>query len=233
VIALDEHDFSDGEALAQALALDVANRLRTAIRARGEALIALSGGTTPRRFLQRLAQQSLDWTRTTITLADERWVAPQDPRSNEHLLRETLLTGAAAAAHFVPLYKPVATPEDGYATIAANVAKLHFPFDAVLLGMGADGHCASLFPDGDRLDDALRPGSGVRVMPMRAPSAGEPRMTLTLAALVNTRSLYLHIEGADKDAAFDRAMSADGTPLAPIRSVLQQSPVLPKLFRCS
>ncbi len=231
--ALDEHDFTDAEVLAQALALDVANVLRTAIETRGEALIALSGGNTPRRFLQLLGQQPLDWTRTTLTLADERWVPPQNPRSNEHLLRETLLTGAAAAAHFVPLYKPVATPEDGYATIAANVAKLHFPFDVVLLGMGADGHCASLFPDGDRLEDALQPGSDVRVMPMRAPSAGEPRMTLTLAALVNTRSLYLHIEGADKDAAFARAMSTDDTSQAPIRTVLQHAPVLPKLFRCS
>jgi 6-phosphogluconolactonase len=232
-VAIAERRFADGETLAQALAQDVANDVRAGIQARGEALIALSGGTTPRRFLELLGQQALDWAHTTVTLADERWVPAQDPRSNERLLRETLLRGAAAAAHFVPLYTTAPTPQEGYATIAANVAKLHFPFDAVVLGMGTDGHCASLFPDGDRITQALQPDAQARVLPMLAPSAGEPRITLTLAALVDTRALYLHFEGAAKSQAFQSIQQADPTLAnAPIRSVLQHSPVLPKLFRC-
>jgi len=232
-VAIVERVFADAETLAQTLALNVANELRTGIAARGEALVALSGGTTPRRFLELLAQQSLDWTRTTVTLADERWVPPQNPRSNERLLRETLLRGAAAAAHFVPLYTAAAGPEQGCASIAANVAKLHFPFDAVVLGMGNDGHCASLFADGDRIDDALRADAEARVMPMHAPSAGEPRMTLTLAALVNTRSMFVHIQGAEKDDVFARIQrDAPGLAQAPIGKVLQHSPVMPILFRC-
>ena len=233
-IAINERVFADAEVLAQALALDVANALRAGITARGEALIALSGGTTPHRFLELLAQQTLDWARTTVTLADERWVPPQDPRSNERLLRETLLRDKAAEARFVPLYAAAASPQEGYATIAANVAKLHFPFDAVVLGMGTDGHCASLFADGDRIDDALRPDAIARVMPMRAPSAAEPRMTLTLAALVNTRALYLQFEGAEKGDVFARIQRDEGQghAQAPIRTVLQHSPVTPVLFRC-
>jgi len=232
-IAIADRRFADDETLAQALALDVANDLRAGIKARGQALVALSGGTTPRRFLELLGQQSLDWTRTTVTLADERWVPSSDPRSNERLLRETLLRGDAAAAHFVPLYVSAASPQEGYATIAANVAKLHFPFDAVVLGMGMDGHCASLFADGDRIDEALQPQLPERVLPMRAPSAGEPRMTLTLAALVSTRALYLHFEGDEKNRIFERIQQQDAALAnAPVRRVLQHSPVLPKLFRC-
>jgi 6-phosphogluconolactonase len=232
-VAIAERRFANAQTLAQALAREVADDLRAGIQARGEALIALSGGTTPRRFLEVLGQQVLDWAHTTITLADERWVPPQDSRSNERLLRETLLRGAAAAARFVPLYAAAATPQVGDATIAANVAKLHFPFDAVVLGMGADGHCASLFADGDRIIDALRPDAQARVLPMYAPSAGEPRITLTLAALIDTRALYLHFEGAAKSQVFDQIQKADpALANAPILSVLQHSPVLPKLFRC-
>jgi 6-phosphogluconolactonase len=232
-IAIAECRFADDETLAHALALEVVRDLRAGIQARGQALVALSGGTTPRRFLELLGQQSLDWTRTTITLADERWVPPTDSRSNERLLRETLLRGDAAAARFVPLYTAAPTPQDGYATIAANVAKLHFPFDAVVLGMGNDGHCASLFPDGDRIDQALQTDTPARVLPMHAPSAGEARMTLTLAALVNTRAMYLHFEGEAKSHVFAQIQALDPARAnAPVQRVLQHSPVLPKLFRC-
>jgi 6-phosphogluconolactonase len=232
-IAIAERRFIDAETLARTLAHDVANDLRAGIQERGEALIGLSGGTTPRRFLEVLGQQALDWTCITVTLADERWVPPSDPRSNERLLRETLLRGAAAAARFVPLYTTAATPSDGYATIAANIAKLHFPFDAVVLGMGNDGHCASLFADGDCITEALQADTQARVLPMHAPSAGEPRVTLTLSALVDTRALYLHFEGAAKERVFERIQQDDPEfANAPVRRVLQHSPVTPKLFRC-
>ncbi|MDR3387538.1 MAG: 6-phosphogluconolactonase [Rudaea sp.] len=230
-IAIDERIFADADALAVALAREVANDLRAGIATRGGAIVALSGGTTPRRFLECLSREALDWTRTTVTLADERWVPPQDPRSNERLLRETLLRGAAAAARFVPLYADAVTPEQAYAAIAANVAKLPLPFDAVVLGMGTDGHCASLFPGGDHLDAALQPHSSIRVMTMRAAGADEPRMTLTLAALVDTHALYLQIEGTTKRDVFVRIQGGDVTP-APIRTVLQHSPVTPVSFWC-
>ncbi|HET8941092.1 MAG TPA: 6-phosphogluconolactonase [Rudaea sp.] len=231
-IALVEHDFDNDESLAIALAQTIAKYLRDAIAQRGHASIALSGGKTPRRLLQCLAEQRLDWSRVTITLADERWVPPGNPRSNEALLREALLRGNAAAARFIPLYVDTPTPEQGLAAVQKNVGVLKLPFDVVVLGMGLDGHCASLFPDGDNLQAALDPESSARVLPMRAPDAGEPRITFTLAALVQTRTLYVQIEGAAKREVFEHIVNGDaGFIDAPIRIVLQHSPVTAELFR--
>ncbi|MGA9333981.1 MAG: 6-phosphogluconolactonase [Rudaea sp.] len=232
-LELVQHEFDDSETLARTFARETADALREAIAARGHALIALSGGNTPRRFLERLGEQQLDWARTTITLADERWVPPDNARSNEHLLRETLLRGNAGAAHFVSLHVDTPTPEQGLAVVAERIANLVMPFDVVVLGMGDDGHCASLFPDGDNLQAALNPLGELRVMPMRAPDAPEPRITLTLAALIRTRRMYLQIEGETKGRLFARIR--DGDPAfsdAPVRSVLEHSHVVPIVLHC-
>jgi len=215
-------EFADPQALAQALADAVAADLRDAIAERARAALALSGGTTPRAFLRSLAQRELDWSRVAVTLADERCVPPDDARSNERLLRETLFTGAASAARFVPLHRDVPAPEDEVSAIDADIARIGLPFDVVVLGMGLDGHTASLFPDGDRLDAALDARGTSYVSPMRSPSASEPRMTLTLPALVATRHLALHIEGIGKRNAYE---SLDATsPLGAVLAVAS-SPV--------
>jgi len=143
-----------------------------------------------------------------------------------------LLRNKAAAATFVPLYVESKDPEIALPQVAENIAGLKFPFDVVVLGMGSDGHTASLFPGGDHLNDALRPNNVARVLPMRAPDAPEPRITLTLSALTSTRAMYLHIEGAEKKMVFDQAMSADARDRAPIRSVLESSQVTPGIFWC-
>lgn len=192
------HDFADAATLALRLADAVATDLRTAITLRGCATLVVSGGTTPRAFLCELAQHELDWSKVILTLADERWVPADSARSNEHWLRETLLQSAAASARFVPLHRDTPTPEHATAAVDADIARIGLPFDVVVLGMGLDGHTASLFPDGDRIAAALDARAASYVSPMRSPSAGEPRMTLTLSALVATRHLVLHIEGIDK-----------------------------------
>ena len=223
--------FANDAALAESFAHTVAANLRAAIDARGRALIGVSGGSTPRGFFKHLSNQDLDWNRVTITLCDDRWVAPASDRSNEHLLRETLLLNKAAKATFAPLYIDSPDPEAALPRVQAHVAKLSLPFDVIVLGMGSDGHTASLFPDGDHLAEACNPDSNARVLPMRAPDAPEPRITLTLAALIDTRTLYLHIEGADKRAVFDEAMTSDDSS-APIRKVLKASRVTPIVYWC-
>jgi 6-phosphogluconolactonase len=227
-----DHTFADDASLSKTFAEIVAANLRAGIDARGAALIGVSGGTTPRNFFSRLSEQTLDWSRVTVTLCDDRWVPPSNDRSNEHLLRATLLRNEAAAAKFVPLYLDSADPQDVLSQVAANVARLNFPFDVIVLGMGSDGHTASLFPGGDHLNEALRANDSLRILPMRAPDAPEPRVTLTLSALTSTRSMYLHIEGAEKKAVFDRVMSAPANERAPIRVVLESSPVTPGVFWC-
>ncbi|KAB2900224.1 MAG: 6-phosphogluconolactonase [Dokdonella sp.] len=213
------HEFGDGAALASALAQAVAADLRTAIAARGCARLVVSGGRTPQAFLTALARQALDWPRVIVTLADERWLPPDHPRSNERLLRSTLLQGAAAAARFVPLYRdlPVAS---AVAQLERELAHAGLPFDVVVLGMGLDGHTASLFADADGLAAALDPQGVARVMLLQAPSAGEPRMTLTLRALASSRRLYLHIEGAAKRELYESPRLA-GSPLATVLATVR------------
>src|SRR5690606_17518849 len=136
------------------------------------ASLALSGGNTPKRFLQALSLQSLDWRDVIVTLVDERWVPESNERSNARLLRASLLQGLAAEARFLPLYRDTPEPEQALPEIERDLAALPSPFDAVVLGMGNDGHTASFFPGGDRLAEALDPTATASVLPMRAPGAG-------------------------------------------------------------
>ena len=225
-------EFAGPWALAEALAASVAGDLRAAIDARARATLVLSGGSTPRRFLEALSRQALAWESVAVTLADERWVPPDHERSNERLLRDTLLRGDAAAARFVPLYREDCGPPDAaLATIADDLAALPVPYDAVVLGMGSDGHCASLFPDGDLTREALRTDATARVFAIRAPSAGETRITLTLPALAATRAMYLHIEGEAKRDVLTRAL-AEVVPATPIACVLAAAAATPEIFYC-
>ena len=231
---LREHRYADSNTLADALAQSVADDLRSGITARDRATLVVSGGTTPKKFLAKLAQQDLDWPKVTITLADERWVPPTHARSNEHLLRNTLLTARAAAATFVPLYTDAPDPESGLAETAKRIGALPLPFDAVVLGLGNDGHCASLFPDGDRFAQACDAANPARVSPMRSATAGEPRMTLTLAALIATRALYLHIEGADKQAVLAHVRAGEGAYAhSPLRALLRAARVPLSVYTCA
>ena len=228
-----EHRFEDSAELANALAQTVADDLRGGIAARKQATLVVSGGTTPKKFLAKLAQQDLDWAEVTITLADERWVPPTHARSNEHLLRGTLLTGRAAAATFISLYSDAPDPESGCAEIARRVDALPLPFDAVVLGLGNDGHTASLFPDGDRFAQACEVTNPARVSPMRSAVAGEPRMTLTLSALAAARALYLQIEGAEKQHALARVLAGEGAyARSPLRALLHAARVPLNVYTC-
>jgi 6-phosphogluconolactonase len=220
--------YADGDSLADALAGAVAENLRAAIAARGHAVLAVSGGTTPERFLHRLGEQSVEWLRVTVTLVDERWVAPTSGRSNARLVRDALLRGAAARARFVPLYTGTPDPEAGCGEVAQRVAALPLPLDVAVLGLGLDGHTASWFPDGDRLAQALDPHGAATVLPMRAPGAGEPRITLTLPVLATARALYLHIEGPEKKRVFESIVRGDGALAeSGLRALMQHAPRAP------
>jgi 6-phosphogluconolactonase len=144
------------------------------------------------------------------------------------LVKKRLLQGQAAPAEFVPLVNGAETPEAGQEAANDAIAKLR-PFTAVILGMGTDGHTASFFPGGDRLAEALAPGTGRYVETMRAPGAGEPRITLTLPVVLEAGYLALHIEGAPKRLALDAALRAGSFEEMPVRAVLARLPG-PEIF---
>lgn len=202
--ATDMRSFPDRDLLASTLAKKVADGLNAAIMERGRATLAVSGGTTPASFFECLSAIELDWKNVIVTLADERFVPPSSDRSNEKLVRENLLVHKAGAALFVPLYSQGEL--DAVADMAGEAVAALLPLDVLVLGMGTDGHTASLFPDADNADALLTPTPGPAVLPVHAPSAGEPRLTLSLDALSKARATYLHIEGAEKRAVLERAI---------------------------
>ncbi len=225
------HACPNRELLAQALAAAVADDLRAALAERGRAVLALSGGTTPVRFFQALAEQPLPWKQVAVTLVDERWVDETSARSNAALVRQHLMYGAAAVASFLPLYRDYGhSPEQALPELEAELAQLPLPLDVAVLGMGNDGHTASLFPGGDWLERALDPTGSARVLPMHAEAAGEPRITLTLPVLAAARHLYLHIEGEHKAQVLQQALAAEAGP--PIATVLRAARTPVQIYWC-
>ncbi|KKB12079.1 6-phosphogluconolactonase [Devosia geojensis] len=218
---LDRRSFADKTTLAKELADAVAGRINAAIAERGEAAIAVSGGSTPARFFAALGKRKdIDWGKVVVTLVDERWVDELNERSNAALVNEKLLQGPAASARFLPLYSGGAEPDAArIARTAAGLQHLPHPFAAVVLGMGSDGHTASFFPGGDTLAQALS-ASGP-VIAIRAPGAGEPRVTFTLPRLLETDALFLHIEGEDKAQVLETALADGPVEEMPVRAVLR------------
>ena len=220
-----EHRFPDRQALAAALAGEIKVDLEEAIPARGAGSLVVSGGRTPALMFQRLNHEKLDWTRVWVTLADERWVETTAEASNERFVRESLLTGPAAAAHFVGLKNPAPTPEAGADWVTRALTRVPHPFDVVVLGMGDDGHTASLFPGSLALARALDPGAPPACVAINALVAPHARVSLNLAALLDARRIVLHIEGDKKWEVYQRARTPGTAAEMPVRAVLQQKEV--------
>jgi 6-phosphogluconolactonase len=208
--------------LARELAAQLAAQLRAAIAQRGAASLVVSGGRSPIKLFEHLRTQALDWSRVTLALADERWVDPADPASNERLVREVLLQDRAAAARFVGLKNAAATPDLGAEAAWQTFADVARPFDAVILGMGDDGHTASLFPASPQLAAALDPAAAPGCIGMRSPTAPEARLSLNLAALLDSRRIVILITGAAKWLTYSAAAGPGAVEQMPVRAVLRQ-----------
>ena len=214
------HRYETREALAEALASGVAAVLAGAIATEGSARLAVSGGSTPRRFFEKLSVAEIDWSNVTVTLVDERWVPEDSERSNAAMLRRHLLTGPAAEARFVPFYEPSAMPEEVFDTLNDRFHPIGRAFDAVILGMGTDGHTASWFPHAPGLDACIDPAAQDTIAIVHPLGMDKPRVTLTLPPVVDARFLALHIEGADKRATFEAASSGGPVADMPVRAIL-------------
>jgi 6-phosphogluconolactonase len=220
--------FDSRATLDQELATFAEKTLAEAIKTRGHGYLVVSGGSTPMGFFQALSQnQTLDWSKVTVTLADERWVAPDHADSNEALVYENLLQNVASGAHFVSLYSGDDTPEIGVVTLDAKFSALP-TFDLVILGMGGDAHTASLFPNTPALTRGLDPQSPHALIAVHPTTAPHARISMTLARLLRTQNLVLHITGTNKAEVFERAIAAESHASdMPIRAVAlqQQTPL--------
>jgi 6-phosphogluconolactonase len=231
-VSIRHHDFASPAALADALAGRIATHLRAAISARGKASLAVSGGRTPVRLFEALSRQHLDWGHVAVTLVDERLVPDTDERSNARLVQTHLLQGEAAAARFVPLYSRADTPEEAARNADRALSDVPLPLDVVVLGMGTDGHTASFFPDAPNLRALFANAGGARVLPVMAPSAGEPRLTLSAQVLSTARFIAVHVEGPEKLAVLTRALADDDGPdEKPISTLIAMAPTPVEVFR--
>ena len=164
---------------ARGLAAEVAGRLRSALAEQGQALLVVSGGRSPVAFLEALSEEPLDWSRITVSLADERWVPESHADSNAGLVRRHLLRGEAAKARFIGLYQPAASLEEAAELADHHLHELPLPIDVLVLGMGDDGHTASLFPNSPGLDLAMDPQGKVQLLAIQ----GQSKLATLNAAL--------------------------------------------------
>lgn len=214
------HSLSSTEQLAQALADRIADALRYAVANHGRASLVVSGGRSPIAFFEALSTRALAWAKVKVSLADERWVDPGDPDSNEGLLRRHLLQNAAADAQFVGLYRAADTLEQAAERASEALASFGRPIDVLVLGMGNDGHTASLFPDSPLLEQALDENGTDRCLPMLAPASPEQRISMTYPLLASARVQCLAIQGSAKLDTLRQAMQLEPSQM-PIRAFLR------------
>lgn len=211
----------DPEAWIHGIARDMERMLAVELAIRGRARMLLSGGTTPAPAYAQVAVAPLDWSKVTVGLVDERWLSPQDSASNARLVRESLLDHAEVG-RFEPLVREGLTLAES--VHAANVEARHADEACVaVLGMGNDGHTASLFPGSADLDRVLASDQPYAALDATGcPVSGDwpLRITLTPAGLARTRHRLLLLRGEAKREVFLRALDGDDVRELPIRAAI-------------
>ena len=218
-------EFTGEHAMFAALADKMIASVSAAASRTGHASLVVSGGTTPGDLFDILATRDAPWPQISVTMSDERWVDPTSDRSNEKLVRTRLLVSKAASARLVPLKTAAAHAREAEKDVHAAIIAMPRPFDIMLLGMGTDGHTASLIPGSEGLARALDTADPMYVRAVNPPKLTEmgERMTLTLRALLDSKLIVVLIKGEAKRAAYHDAMSGTDILAAPVRAVLQQT----------
>ncbi|MGK0373984.1 MAG: 6-phosphogluconolactonase [Arenicella sp.] len=226
------HQGADAQSLAEHLAGEVAQQIFKAINEKGSAVLALSGGSTPKPLFEALVEHDIDWAKVIITLVDERWVDQDHVLSNAAFMKTYLLDKLPDSVRFVPLYQKAETVEaslpfviSDYLQITNSTVDAPRSFDIVILGMGSDGHTASFFPDAENIDELVDIDSNEALLSCKSPSSQVERVTWSLPVLLNTNFLALHFTGYDKRVVFEVASENGDSRMLPIRSVLFQDRV--------
>ena len=212
--------FDSQEEASLAAAARIRDALSRRLEYQSEASLVVSGGSTPARCFAALADTELDWANVHVLLSDERWVSPDDDASNERLVRSTLLQRHAAAARLMPMFDGGAQPAARREDLEAEIRTLPFPFACTLLGMGEDGHFASLFPDAGALQHGLDPESSDLCVVVETAASPYVRLSLTLAALSRSDEIVLLMFGEAKREVYERAKTLKNS--LPVAHLLKQ-----------
>lgn len=213
-------EFQSTEQLNTAFADRVASLLANAIANKGKASLVVSGGRTPLPFFKQLSQADIDWSKVSITLADERWVDKSHEASNTALVLNNLIQNKAADATFVELKTSEESAFGAESSVKQNLQNLSFPIDVLILGMGEDGHTASLFPCSEQIQQGLT--SEDIVLAVQPTTAPHERMSFTLKTLLESQQIFVHLVGEGKKAVLDKALAGDKVEEMPIRAILKQ-----------
>lgn len=223
---MNEQHFDTRLEASVAAAERIAQLLGNRLDNQSEASIVLSGGSSPRQCMASLAKAPLHWERVQIVLSDERWVPPDHDDSNEKLVRETLMVGAASSAQLLSVYEQGVSPAERCAALQDPLPVL--PFACSLIGMGVDGHFASLFPDADQLEPGLDVESGQLYIPVTTAASPHPRISMTLAGISRSDEIALLFFGEDKLKVYEQAKAAPDAH--PVSSLLWQKRAPVTLF---
>ena len=210
-------EYADREMLAMQVANVLAGELRKCLSMHETASFAVPGGTTPGPIFEMLSAAELDWDRVHVMLTDERWVDEDNAHSNARLVKQTLLTGFAEKAQFVPYFRDGKSAAEGAEEVSPTLEG-ELPISLLLLGMGADMHTASLFPGADGLDAAMAPNAPL-LCAVQPKSQDMARVTLPAHVLRGAMSTHLVIFGDEKRAAVEASLSLPPED-APIGTVL-------------
>lgn len=225
---LVEHFFNSRDTASIAAAGHIAACLREQLAVQARASLVVTGGSSPARCYAALAATPIDWSRVHLVLSDERWVAPLHKDSNERLIRDTLLCDRAATAELLPVYTAADSPDERCAALNRIMPSLPLPFSSALLGMGDDGHFASLFPDAANLAAGLDGNNKEWCIPVTTAASEHLRISLTLAALLQSEQILLLFFGAIKRDVYEQAKAA--TTGYPVASLLSQARVPVHVF---
>ncbi len=195
-----------------------ASILHDALAKNRKASLVVPGGNTPRHYLPLLARQPLRWQDVTVTLSDERWVDTKTAASNERLVTEHFLTHMLESASFVGLKTHHSHPSQAIETVHKRLSNMPLPFDLTVLGLGEDGHIASLFPAMN--PDLTTPHLCLSAEPPIAPS---PRISLALTTLADSRNIAVVVTGSKKRRLIDKLTSAPPDQQIPLSWLMQRS----------
>ena len=215
-----EFEFETREEASIAAAERIRNALAHRLENQKAATLVVSGGTTPARCFQELAHLEIEWDRVNVLASDDRWVPADHEDSNEKLIRSRLLINGASIAGLLPFFKADTSIEVRCEELDREIRFMPFPFACSLLGMGADGHFASLFPDADNLAEGLDLESQKLCLPVPSEASPYPRVSLTLAALSRSDEIVLLFFGEEKRRIFEKARA--GNARYPVTRLLRQ-----------